>query len=300
MANALGIDLGNVYRTAEQIRSSRAARGANQVNTQNALATSQIQQRAASGQPGAMQELIGRDPGAAQNVLKAFDALSEQDQNTQRLQTEKIGTIIGAILQSSDPEAALASVRSQLPTELQSQIPTTIPELEFVFAQTQDLATLYDNHVEGRTATMERQNQLTDDATAHEREVALVDRRHQNSLAQNVAKAEIDATGGGVDTSASNAMFRQAVSFFGGTMDPTTGRISGLDPNQSARVQELTALSEQMAAQNNLPIAQAVQKAAEQLGFTVQGSNIAARNVAMNNNNPLATGPAQDPFNLGL
>ena len=76
---------------------------------------------------------------------------------------------------------------------------------------------------------------------------------------------------GGVDFKAtdSNAIGKQIVRLFGGFYDPQTGRISGLDPDTSSRVQAIQEEAELIYIQGGVPHGVAVAKAARKLGINI-------------------------------
>jgi hypothetical protein len=75
------------------------------------------------------------------------------------------------------------------------------------------------------------------------------------------------ASGGSLKASDTNAIYRQAAGLYGGMFDPMTGRIAGLNREQSEQVQSIAARASQLYMQSEgaLDHASAVQQAFEEI-----------------------------------
>lgn len=73
-----------------------------------------------------------------------------------------------------------------------------------------------------------------------------------------------DGDGGGLSSSLQSLVFRQAAGLYGGTFDPVTGNLTGLDAKKTAKVQDVAArASRLMLTDPSLSAAEAVQEASQ-------------------------------------
>lgn len=279
MANALGIDLGEVYRTVEAVKSSRAQRGASEAAATRTNAISQAAAGANPSNPESMTQLIALDPTMAANITAAYTGMDEAARTKAKAQTEQLAQLAFSVQGAPDPAAAYAELVGQLPPEAAQGLPAEYDPnfITLQLARARELDSIYER--------------IDSDAAAA--------RDQTNALALVGAKASAEGAGG-VDTAGSNAVARVVAGFFGGTYGPD-GTFGGMDKETAAKSLEVAAKAEELKrATPSLGINQAVEQAAQELGYTVQGVNQAANNVLANGGDPMATGPANDPFNLGL
>lgn len=307
MANALGIDLGNVYRTAEAVRNSRQTRAAAEAANgtgENALAMQDARRAAASGD---FSQLIALDPSEARTTIAAYNDMDERTRAAEREKVEQLAQVASSILQADQPAQAYAQLIQNLPAEVRSQLPAQYDEqfLQFQLSRAVEIDKLYDS-VEG------------DRESARDFQEALALDDHQT--ANNVLEDEQtggSGGGGNLDATTTNAIYRQSVGLFGGALD-ADGKPVGLDNTASRQAQEIAKEAEKlMIADPNLTISVAVSDAADALNIQVTGSNANPLSSFMGGGNAPAgrpsTGggnalsggtpspaPASDPLNLGL
>ncbi len=91
-----------------------------------------------------------------------------------------------------------------------------------------------------------------------------------------------DGTGAGFKFTASdsNAIGKQSERLYGGFYDPATGRISGLDPDQAAKVAQVQEEAERLysQAQGSMTHAIALAQAARKMGINIQSTSDAEVN----------------------
>ena len=301
MANALGIDLGEVYRTAEAVKTSRAARGANEAATAKTNAISQAAAVANPAKPETMATLIALDPKMASDITSAYTAMDEAARAKAKAQTEQLGQLAYSVQSASDPAAAYATILGALKPEERAGLPETYDPnwVTLQLARAREIDSIYDAIDAEAKDARSHSNAIALDDHQLQNDITLEGVKSDNTIRETVAKEE--ATGaGGVDTTASNAIARQTAALFGGTFGPD-GSFGGMDEEQSRKALEVAAEAERLVqATPGLAINDAVLQASEKLGYKITGLNQAANNVLANGGDPMATGPANDPFNLGL
>jgi len=300
MANALGIDLGEVYRTAEAVKTSRAARGANEAAAAKTNAISQAAAVADPAKPETMATLIALDPKMASDITSAYTAMDEAARAKAKAQTEQLGQLAYSVQSATDPAAAYATVLEALKPEERAGMPATYDPnwVTLQLARAREIDSIYDAiDAEAKDARAQT-NAIALDDHQLQNDITLEGVKSDNTIRETVAKTE--AEGGGIDTTASNAIARQTAALFGGTFGPD-GSFGGMDEEQSRKALEVAAEAERLVqATPGLAINDAVLQASEKLGYKITGLNQAANNVLANGGDPMATGPANDPFNLGL
>jgi hypothetical protein len=301
MANALGIDLGEVYRTVEAVKTSRAARGANEAATAKTNAISQAAAVADPSKPETMAPLIALDPKMANDITTAYTAMDEAARTAAKTQTEQLGQLAYSVQSAPDPAAAYATILEALKPEERAGMPETYDPnwVTLQLARAREIDSIYDaidaEADDARTQT----NALALDDHQLQNDITLEGVKSDNAIRKSVADAEAEGAGG-VDTAGSNAVARVVAGFFGGTYGPD-GTFGGMDKETAAKSLEVAAKAETLMKETpGLAINEAVQKAAEELGYQISGVNRASNNALANGNVPGATGPTSDPFELGL
>ncbi len=279
MASALGIDLGNVYRTVELVKASRAERGAQETATENALATQTATREAAAAaianptDPKALAAVAVLDPAAAKTLSDIFTAADETKRAELDRQNDVLAQTAAAILESEDPATAYAQFRAQLPSEAQARMPPTFDPnwTKLQLARATEVDKLYETLNSKATAVTERSNALADDATDQQQAIELENLKRDNAIAEDIAKAETEgAAGSTLESADTNAIYKQSAELFGGIFD-AAGNLQNLDPGLRAKVQEVaTRASEYFKA--GATHANAVKKAASELGVVFPGS----------------------------
>lgn len=301
MANALGIDLGEVYRTVEAVKTSRAARGAAATATANTNAINQAAATANPADPATMAPLIALDPAKAKAVTDAYTALDEAGRAKLKAQNEQLGQLAAGVLSAPDPAAAYTQLIAALPPEAQGSVPPQYDEnwVRARLGQATEIDKIYDSFEAQANDARDQTNAIAMEDHEQANRIALEATKSDNTIRETVAKAETEG-GGALDTAASNAVSRATAALFGGTFGPD-GSFGGMDQQQAVKALEVAAEAEKlMQATPGLSINDAVRRAAEAVGYKVSGTNQTANNVIANNGNPMATGPTNDPFELGL
>jgi len=279
MASALGIDLGNVYRTVEAVKASRATRGAQETATENALATQTLTREAAANaianptDPKALAAVAILDPTAAKTLGDIFTAADETKRAELDRQNDILAQTAAAVLEAEDPAAAYQQFRGQLPAEAQAGMPATFDAnwVKLQLARATEVDKLYESLNSKATAEVERTNELADDATDHSQAIELEGIKRDNAIATDIAKAETEGTSGALKAADANAIFRYSAELFGGIFD-SAGNLQNLDPGLRAKVAEVATRAESYMIRDKLPHLEAVKKAAAELGVAFPGS----------------------------
>lgn len=290
MASALGIDMGNVYRTVEAVKASRATRGAQETANQNAMATQAATQTAAANvianptDPKAAAALAVLNPDMAKTLTETFTAADEAQRAELDRQNDALARAAASVLQADDPAAAYTTMLSQLPPEARSALPATFDAnfLNLQIARATAIDDLYESINSKATAETERANELADQATEQTNAIALENVKSDNNIRETVAKTEAElaaeqAAGGAavLESADANALNKYAIQLLGGTFDQN-GNLQTLDPNLRARAQAIATKAEAlMTGPQKLGHNAAVQAAAQALGIQFPGATAA-------------------------
>lgn len=123
MANALGFNLGNVYRDVETLKTAKLRREGmdrDMKREENAL---KLRKRVAGGDRSAMMELAAIDPQGARSLQSMFDAADAKQIAAVQQDLEEIGQAAMVIQNSRDPASTYQQIRSSLPPEVQARMP---------------------------------------------------------------------------------------------------------------------------------------------------------------------------------
>lgn len=316
MANALGIDLGEVYRTVEAVKTSRAARGASEAATGRTNAIAQAAAGANPAQPETMAALIALDPKMAGDITAAYTGMDEAARATAKTQAETLGQLAYGVQSAADPVAAYAAVLEGLKPEERAGLPESYDPnwVTLQLARAREIDGIYDR-IDAEAADARGQSNalqletvksgnseaaaVADDERGQTNALALEGVKADNSIREKVAVEEAKGAGG-VDTAGSNAIAKSTAALFGGTFGPD-GSFGGMDEAQSRKALEVAAEAERLIKDTpGLAINDAVLQASEKLGYQIAGINQKANNVVANGGNAAADGPKSDPFNLGF
>lgn len=297
MANALGIDVGEIYRTVEAVKASRANRDLEERRLNNTLATQEaIKATVASGgidNPQAMAQLVALNPEAAKTLTDTYTAMDERARKAERDRIEQIGAVAGGILQAKDPAAAYDAVRRSSP-ELAKLMPEQYDE-DFVkvqLARAAEADKLFDSIDGDRTAERDQANKL---ALQHDAQAATASEGEKNranqlaikaqdqeftinrdkqafkdDLVKIEAKAAADRGGATVESKDASLIYRQSLELLGGVFDEA-GNVQMLDPQLRSKGQEIAVRATKFFGEG-LSHAEAVKRAAQELGISFPGS----------------------------
>lgn len=260
MADQYGIELGNVLSNVENIRGARI---------RNTLAENELdrQQRMEAERTNALQGvsaptagLAAIDPSQATQLQSYIDGLSDDQRETARALNEEVGKAAAFILSSDDPEAAYQQVRGSTSPEIREAMPATFNQdwVEFQLAQAQSVSEILDR-AQGSTSDATPRTDLG--KAQADLNAGLITQEQYDQL----VAAESGDGGRGTESADTNAIYRQAAGYFGGTFD-VNGDLIGLDPTTARKVQDVAARASEIWQQNNeLSHAQAVRFALQEL-----------------------------------
>ena len=277
-ATRYGIDVGEIYRTAEAVKGAR---------TQNKLASltlsekeREIAQRpererqarerqnlltglrtkAAAGDETAAQQLLAVDPEGGSKFIDAIGKMSEQRRGIAKQNVEQIGQVSSYVLSGGSPEEQ--SRRYGLMREnMEPKIRAGLPEQYDPAFMEMSLvkATAMDKLLEAPVVR-----------TIGGEDVAYRGGREIERKAKPV-KGGAGRTGAGELKSADESlMYRQAAELLGGIFDQT-GNITNLDPDARNRVQAIaTEAANIFVKEGNITRSEAVKRAAKAYGLDVK------------------------------
>jgi hypothetical protein len=273
MANQYGINLGEVYRTAEAVKGARTQNRLNDLKLQeterqikerpmrqNML--SQARAGAVSGDESAQQQLLVLDPEGGPKFLEAVSKMGTRRMEQTKKIVDETGRLSAYVLQGETPEEQARRYQvmyNGVSPEVQKNLP---PEYNKNFVEvSMAKATAMDKILENpKSVRFGGQDILYKGGKEIER--------------ANVPQKKGSTGGmggiGGLKSADESLMYRQAASYFGGFTDPKTGEIRNLLSNDVPKVQALTAEAAKLFSEGNVPRSEAVQLAAEKLGIKRQ------------------------------
>jgi hypothetical protein len=249
------LDLPKVYMAASQVRNA---------DTQNEMQQMQIAQaRQSMDKEGQLRALYSKvasgDKAAARGVMaidpKAGIELSKHMRQQDENMNEDVAQAANWVI--SQPE----DQRGQAYQTAIGHLKRDYPEMQF--------SDTYDPKVTSLLAT--RGIKVTDLMRQ-----SLDKDKHNETKRHNLATEGINRSkgenSGGPKAADSNALRAQVGELFGGTFDPQTGRIMGLNKDQSARALKITSRASRIFLDGGLSHAEAVAKAAEEAGIALPGA----------------------------
>lgn len=272
MANQYGIDLGEVYRTSEAVKSSRENRANNALlmkwkgedrGKAEARATklNELRGAAATGDRQAMTNLVTFDPDEGAKMIDAFSKMDENQRAQAKDSIDKAGRIAAYVLQSENPEAAYQQALQFFPQELAKTMPQQYdPQfMQMQLARSQELDQLLENPeliTVGDTDRLYRQGRE-------------VERTTSNALLK--AKEKARSEGGSVKSADESLIYRQAAELLGGLFDQQ-GNLQNLDPDTRSKVQAIATEGAKIYAASNGSItrSEAATMAARKLGIKIK------------------------------
>lgn len=273
MANKYGIDLGEVYRTAESIKgartrnrladlqlkdaereiSERPKREAEARQRQNML--TQARTGAASGDINAQQQLLVLDPEGGAKFLEAVSKMGER----RRAQTQKIvdetGRLSAYVLQGESPEeqarryevmyqGVSPEVRKTLPAQYDRNF------IEVSMAKATAMDKILENPKSVRVGGQ-------DILYKGGREIERAD------VPQKTGTTGVGGAGG-LKSADESLMYRQAAELMGGMFDES-GNLRALDPEVRPKVQAIATRATEIFSKGGVTRSRAVSLAKEQI-----------------------------------
>jgi hypothetical protein len=308
-ANALGIDVGEIYRTVEAVKASRAARDLEERKQANTLASQEAASnviKQGGNDPAAMAQLAILNPAASKALTDAYAASDERTRKQKREELDQVGSLAATVLQSENPAAAYTELRNSSP-ELAKIMP---PEynaqwVQYQLAQATEADKLYDAIDGDRTAARDQANKLilqndAQAATASEgeknRQNALAIKAEEraftlnrdatafkNDLVKIQEKAKADKNGGAaqIDSKDTAPIYKMSLELLGGVFDQQ-GNLQITDPAIRAKGQEIAARASKLWLEGAESHAAAVKAAAKELGIEFPGDAAAKGNAGGN------------------
>lgn len=283
MANALGFSYGDVVRNIESVKTARHNREMSKKNTEQADTMVGLRRRAVAGDKSAAGELVALDPAATSSFLNAFKGLSAEAQAEQKKNLDFLGRAAAYVKQSADPAKAYATVRSQLPEEIASQMPEAYdPQyVDWQLAMLTDLDKQIERMHETEDDATDHKNALTlkaeDEAAAIRKEdrstkaeIVKEERKHKLAVKLEETKAALKegAAGGRREIKAADEslMTKQAANYFDGIIGPD-GEVQLTDPKSAPKLQKLLARAASIFVNGSMTRSEAVEMAADELGY---------------------------------
>lgn len=276
MANAFGIDLGQVYRTAEAVKGARQSREQNALMMdwkkedrdaarQRGNALSELRSKASTGDQEAMQQLNAFDPEEAKKMLDSLSKMDERQRQQTQENIDAVGKMSAYVLQSENPEQAYQLARQSVSPELAAKMPEQYDPnfLQMQLARARQIDELLQNP---ERMTFGTEDRLYKDGRVIERTTSSQELDRQTSRQNALTRASGD---GGLKSADESLMYRQAGELLGGLFDQQ-GNLQNLDPATRGKVQSIATEAAKIYSQGGVTRSQAVTQAARKLGIQVQ------------------------------
>lgn len=272
MANALGIDMGEVYRTAEAVKNSRQRR--NMLNKEDSLrdedraaarqrgvTLNNLRSQAVGGDKQAMRGLISFDPKEATQVMEALSKMDGKQREAMKENIETLGRVSAYIMNAENPELAYQRARANLSPEVTKNMPEQYDPnfVQLGLARARELDELLANPDKVTFGTEDR---LYKDGRMIESSTSSQELDRQNKLATGSGS-------GGVKSADESLMYRQAAELLGGLFDQQ-GNLQNLDPTTRGKVQAIATEAAKLYTDGGKTRSQAVTDAARKLGIQIK------------------------------
>ena len=258
------LDLGEVYRTAESVKASRARRNA--IESVNRRQNAVEKERAAymGGDGKAMGRMIIADPQSAAQFQGALAKMGEPERKAAAERAETIGRAAAMILSApaADRPRIYAEIRNTLPDEWKGKLPEqyvegVVMQVAAGAKETMDIIegqakhrnnlALEDKKSGNKLAEEQRNAARADKIRAENRKNELSDADADRAFKLKLKREKEGAKGGNaIKTADSNAIGRAVGDAFGGNFDPVSGTFSGMDKEQARRALGVRARAERI------------------------------------------------------
>ena len=271
MATQRGIDLGQVYKTTEDVKSSRQSRDIKNklfrwkaADRELASARSNklagMKRGVAAGQEGSMMELTLFDAKEASAITAALSSADERKRKQMSDNNEAMGRIYASIKNSPDPSSQYVKSRKYL-ERINPEMVSNMPEqytpeyVDFELGRTIQL----DDHIKGSKVSTFGGEDI------REKLGAVVERTESGAMKTAKAKA---GKGAGLKSGDEALMYRQAGELLGGLFDQE-GNLQNLDPATRGKVQSIATEAARIFQKGGTR-SDAVTKAARKLGIKIK------------------------------
>lgn len=281
MANALGFNLGQVYKDVESVKTSRQNR-----SNQNALMRWKTEDRAlssarsnklasmkqdiAAGEEGAMKALSLFDPQEAKAILDAFSSEDKTSRENIKANVDSVGRALGAIRSSKDQPTMYKRARQYFekinPKSVERWPQEYDPEfVEFEFGRAMQL----DDHLKNpQSVTHGDQSLLFKGGKEIGRTESGESIKSKRALESKERAAKRGPTGGS-KASDESLMYKQSAELLGGLFDDS-GNLQNLDPTTRNKVQSIATEATKIWETGGMTRTEAVTKAARKLNYKIQ------------------------------
>lgn len=284
-ANRFGIDVGQLYSTVENVKGARTRnkmagmelataerleeeRPARELATKNRnMMVSDLQQKSASGDANAQQQLLSLDPEGAPSFLDAVSKMDDRKIAATKKTVDEIGQMSAYVLQGKSPEEQqrrYSLMRKGVSPDIQSKLPENYdPQfVELSLSKSMAMDKILENP---KAITLGGENILYKGGREIER-------------ANVPVKAGTDSGGqGGLKSADESLMYRQSAELLGGLFDQA-GNITNLDPEVRNKVQGIATEATNIFKQGGVTRTQAVKMAAQKYGLNVSDPGTAENN----------------------
>lgn len=287
MADRFGIDLGNVLRSAEEIKRARienqfrkrdlelGQQGQEQTNAMNALRLDEARRgvadenvlrstrgamATAAGMTPQQAALVTISPAKADEVRKFFNEADEAKRTELVNTVDQMGQAAAYVQSSADPAAAYLRVKEMMPEKVQAQMPAQYDENYVLksLSQATEMRQLLDTLQPKEKAKPPANYEWAEDGTSL--------RPIKGGPADPATKAK---EAGGLETAEANGIRSTVAVAFGGMYDPISGEISGLDPEEGSRMVDVVARAQEIAiAEPGIAPARAASRALAEAGMS--------------------------------
>jgi hypothetical protein len=275
-ANRFGIDVGELYRTKENIQSAR---------TRNKLASLQLseaerevaqrpikeqraqeknrmltglRQKAVTGDIDAQQQLLAIDPEGGASFIESVGKMDDRKLKVAQQKVDEMGQMAATVLNASPEKQArlYQQMLTTLPPESVAKMPKEL-DLDFLEISLSK-AMAMDKILENPKAVQVGGEDI------------VYQRGKEIARGKRPVKKSGTGDGRGIKTSDESAMSRQVATLYGGMYNPKTGKFQMTDPKV---LPEIQAVLEQATVyyrdDKSLTAAQAVSKAAKDFGVKI-------------------------------
>lgn len=283
MANAYGMNLGNVYKNIESIKGARTQNALSELNLseqKRVIAERPEKERkererqnmltglrggSVAGDKSAQQQLLAVDPEGGAKFMEAVNSMDDRQLEAVKRSVDEMGKLSAFVVQGSTPEEQkrrYLTMRAGVAPDVQATLPKEYSPEFMQMSLTKSMA---------MDKILENPKSLS---------VGTEDVVYRQGQEIERASKPVTKTGsgsgsggsGGTKSADESLMYRQSAELLGGIFDDA-GNITNLDPQTRNKIQGIADLAVSLYNEGNISRTGAVKSAAKKFKFKVPSYN---------------------------
>jgi len=272
-ANQYGIDLGEIYRTTEAVKSARAQNkmaemkmGEYEKAQERKNLLTGLRQKAATGNQDATKQLLAIDPDGGSKFIDAVSKMDDRQIEATKRTVDEIGQLSAYVLNGKTPEEQQRRfnvMKSGVSEEAKAKLPESYDQQFMEMSLTK--ATAMDKILENPKVV-----QFGGEDIAYKGGIEVGRTKHEYKPTKGTGSG---AGGADLKSADESLMYRQAGELLGGVFDQQ-GNITNLDPDTRNKVQAIATEAVKLyRQQGNISRTEAVELAGKKFGLNIPSAS---------------------------